>query len=77
LNNDVVLKMKNEGLSMYENYCENKFCVLEDTLRETIKDISKKLCNVKRSCGKNKICVYAYHHFDCYVEATKFLGYTK
>jgi hypothetical protein len=77
LNNDVVLKMKNEKLSMCENYYENKFCVLEDTLGETIKDISKKLCNTKGSCGKNKVCVYTCYHFDCYAKATKFLNYTK
>jgi hypothetical protein len=52
-------------------------CVLEDILRETIKDIGKKPCNAKGSCGKNKVCVYACHHFNCYVETTKFLGYTK
>jgi hypothetical protein len=77
LNNNVVLKMKNEGSSMCENYCENGFCVLEDTLGETIKDIGKKPCNAKGNCGKNKVCVYACHRFDCYAEAAKLLGYTK
>jgi hypothetical protein len=69
--------MKNEGLSIYKNYCENGFCVLKDILRETIRNISKKLYNAKGSCGKNKVCVHAYYYFDCYVEATKFLGFSK
>jgi hypothetical protein len=69
--------MKNERLSICENYCENKFCVLEDTLGETIRNISKKPCNAKRSCRKNKVCIYTYHRFNCYVEALKFFSYIK
>jgi hypothetical protein len=49
--------MKNERSSMCENYRENRFCVLEDTLRKTIKNIDKKPCNAKRNCGKNKVCI--------------------